>query len=193
MTTKTFILSNDQSMTRDSSFLSSNGLSLHLFHMPFKLMVLVGWYDHFLSSPSRRLRQKSWLRKSCLTSHFPPKLSAHHWINLSSFCKWCCICICLCFTVFVCICFALYFKMHQNCPMWLRGFFMEITPICRHLLLWRRRVEGFWQKWRFHSAAEYSTGPREYLSFPLYLILTAQKDYSFPDGLLNTSDVCQVL
>ena len=64
----------------------------------------VRWYDHFLSSPSRRLRQKSWLRKSCLTSHFPPKLSAHHWINLSSFCKWCCICICLCFTVVVCIC-----------------------------------------------------------------------------------------
>ena len=64
----------------------------------------VRWYDHFLSSPSRRLRQKSWLRKSCLTSHFPPKLRAHHWINLSSFCEWCCTCICLCFTVFVCIC-----------------------------------------------------------------------------------------
>ena len=28
-------------------------------------------------------------------------------------------------------------------PVWLRGFFMEITPICRHQ---RGRVEGCWQK-----------------------------------------------
>ena len=74
---------------------------------------------------------------------------------------------CLCRYVFVCICFALYFIMHQNCPVWLRGFFMEITPICRHLsLLQRRRVEGCWQKWHFPFCNRIFNGPQRTSSIP---------------------------
>ena len=93
--------------------------------------------------------------------------------------------------LFMPICFCLYlfctiFHYASKQPSVIERLLMEITPICRHLsLLQRRRVEGCWQKWRFCFATEYSTGPREHRPSPLYLILSAQKGYFFPDGLLN--------